>query len=107
MSDKVKKLPTNVSVIGSIDKQEMHADVILKQVILSKNLKYVEQNCLFSTNWLNKIQFQTAKPPKFKDKHAVPIGRKVYVPKKSAKKYKKVYKQYKRWKDIKDYWNVY
>ena len=41
MSDKVKKLPTNVSVIGSIDKQEMHAGVILKQVILSKFLDKV------------------------------------------------------------------
>ena len=107
MSDKVKKLPTNVSVIGSIDQEEIHAGVILKQVILSKNLKYVEQNFLFSNDWLDKIQFQTAKPPKFKDKHALPIKDKVYVPKKSAKKYKKVYKQYKRWQFVKDYWNVY
>ena len=104
MSDKVKKLTTNVSLIGAGRLSLEHEGVRLKKLVLSKNLKYVESNCLFDSR---EIHFQSAKPPKFKDKHAVPIFRYVYVPKKSAAEYKKVYKSQKRWKHVKDNWKVY
>ena len=114
MSDKVRKLTINVSVIGSIDPEEMHAGLILREVILSKKLKYIEKNCVFGNDLsgypfvtVDIIQFQTAKPPKCKDKHALPLSAKIRVPKKSAKAYKKVYKKYKRWKHVKDNWSEY
>ena len=110
MSDKVEKLTDNVSLVGSVDEDFVHEGVILKELILSKNLKKLEGNFLFDVNYLEKIQFQSVKPPKFEDKYALPIGdmlTKVYIPKKSEKQYKKLYKSYKRWTLVKDNWSVY
>ena len=107
MSDKVKKLTYDVSLIGGGSRANQHEGVSIEKVVLSKNLKYVEQNYLMGADGLDIVKFQTKVPPKFKDKRACPIHVTVYVPKNSTKAYKKSFKKYKRWQYVKDNWSEY
>ena len=107
MSDKVKRITSNLSVIGKGSKANQHEGVRVKTIVLSKNLKYVEKTLLLNSNVVDIVKFQTKVPPKFKDKHAYPAHVKVYVPKNSTKAYKKSFKKYKQWQYVKDNWSEY